>query len=178
MDADLAHVRSAQDTQADTNRALWSAVNALQAGLAVAETLEPPPHPVSYDEEFTRAVDRTIVKVNAAVTICTALLAEALGDSLAAAAEDQWKIEGSELDQRFTIVFTGAGGLAARRAAKFLASMRLREGCYQRFHGVVTGYDDNAERYSDGAIARKTCTTDRRSNDAIYKTANALSRTH
>ena len=139
VERDVARLSTAQEKQASENDSIWASIAALQAGLAVAETLEPPAEAPCYDPSFDRQVDTTIIKVNLAMDVARTLVQEALLASLTAAANDAWKIEGPDCGQRFTIKFAGAGGIAAKRAAKFQHNMRLADGSFARFFVAAAG---------------------------------------
>ena len=66
---------------------MWHAMATLQAGLAVAEAIVPPTSAPTFDPEFTRAHDTTIVKVNAAFEVCKNLVHDSLLAALGAAAD-------------------------------------------------------------------------------------------
>ena len=155
IERDMGRISSSQDNQVAENAALWASIATLQAGLAVAETLVPPVVAPTYEPDFDRQVDNTIVKINIALDVARALVQEALLDALTAAAGDGWKLEGPDCGQRFVIQFSGAGGLAAKRAAKFLQCMRLADGSFTR-HFVAAAGGQNAEVFTAPDKSPKT----------------------
>ena len=112
-----------------------------------------PPHAVSFDPEFTRETD---IKLNCALAVCKTLVEESLNDALVAAAEKDWKIEGLAVGQRFVVQFTGAGGLAARRAAKLMRSMCFHSGHFARCFVAVEGPGKSTEIHLSCDKAPKT----------------------
>ena len=101
----LQKVDDHQDEQEHENAALWDGFEKLQAGLALAEVLVPPPTAPIYAPEFSRAIDTTNVKINVAFDVCKNPVHDSLLAALGAVADAAWALEGDEIGKRFVIQF-------------------------------------------------------------------------
>ena len=151
----------AQDVLEEQNKALWGAIKKLQVGLAIAESVEPPAAAPSFDPNYERDIDTTIVRLNTSVAVARALAQEAIASALSeAAAGENWKVEGPEVGQRFVVRFSGAGALAAQRCAKFLQSLRKANNEFARFYVSVAGSSQNVEIFLGADKSAKTIRTE------------------
>ena len=151
----------AQDALETQTKALWDAVKKLQVGLAIAESVEPPLIAPSFDANYERDIDTTIIRLNTSVAVARAVVQDAIASTLSeAAAGENWAFEGPEVGQRFVVRFSGAGGLGAQRCAKFLQSLKKANNEYARFYVSVAGSSQNVEMFMGADKSAKTIRTE------------------
>ena len=104
-------------------------IGRLQQGLVVAESATPS-RAMLDAEDFDREPDLTIVKISVADAIAKGAAIDALATIFQTAniAENEYVIKGPELGKYFTLQLNGEGGVAAKRAKKFLSALRDRSG--------------------------------------------------
>ena len=106
-------------------------IEEMRRQMAMDVAAPPPENTASFD--YDRAPDAGLVKMrsNAAFAIEEACaLAKSIGES-AALAEDAWVVRGDQLGRVFDVRMCGDPGLAARRAGKFLSSLRGPDGSWR-----------------------------------------------
>ena len=97
----------------------------MRAAIAEAEIVTPPT--VLPNNSWNRPPDASILRVNCSLAIAADAVEKALASLLEDAAVDADAVEhrGLALGRSFSLHFRGAGGLAAKRAAKVHSLLRL-----------------------------------------------------
>ena len=150
---DINELTRRMDAFEQTGRQTESQINNLRTAVAAAESAVPVAEALDL-EDFDREPDLSIVRLRVQDAITQESLLKAVGEIFKANSKPaDYKIIGQPLDKSFVIQLTGATGLVARRARKFLSLQNPEDG-WKDFHDTTP--DNNETRiYIDKDKNRK-----------------------
>ena len=148
LDADIADVRVSQEAQAKTNAELFATLAEVQKQLAIAEKCVPDKSDVGTN--YQRDPNPTILRANTAEIVSLEDFEKSWASFMeeASITPDKYKIIGATngAGVRFSIHFSGAGGLAASRVRKVLELRKDSEGSWRDL-SVTTKSHRNIKLY-------------------------------